>query len=163
MEEEILAAYKETLQKRKRAEDDLKAYENQYVGLLTDKARKEVLQASETPAGLSDMIESFVVEDSGNEFRDGRDFKVVFKDGIEASGDAFNVNVVLDGETYSVNIWDAKYEMEKRKEYGIKHQLKKVRETLNRLLPFLMYLSANFKKINPRELRKTAIQKLSAE
>jgi hypothetical protein len=128
---------------------------------LVAKATNEILQDPSAPAGLNDILERFVAQDNGATVWDKRTFKAMFKDGIEASGDAFNVSVVIDNEKYSVNIWDAKYEMQRRGEYKIKNKLKKVRETLNRLLPFLMYLSANFETLNPRELRKIALQKLS--
>jgi hypothetical protein len=160
-EDNIILTYRESIRKRERANADIKACEEEYFSLLVIKVTKDILQDPAAPARLNDIVESLIVQDNGATVWDKRTFKAIFKDRIEAIGDAFNVSVVIDGEKHNINIWDAKYEMQKRGEFRIKHKFKKVRETLNQLLPFLLYLSANFEKLNPRELRKTAVQKLS--
>lgn len=158
-EENLVLKYREAIRKRDRANKDIKACEEEYLSLLITKATEDILQHH---PDARDMVESLIVEDNGAIVWDKRKFKAVLKDGgMEVSGNAFNVDVVVDGEKYSVNVWNAKYEMEKKGEYKIKYAKKKVRETLNRLLPLLLYLSANFEKLNPRELRKIALQKLS--
>lgn len=154
MEGEIIERYKTAVWKRERAEvemaDAKKGLENMY---KNDK-RKDILSHPGAPEGITKKIESL----SYDELQDR--FELLFYNGTKVRGSTEDFIFVIDGELYRVKAFDIRWAQDKGRVFVFKHKLKKVRERVNELLPYVLHVSAHYKDLDPRKIRKIVDEKI---
>lgn len=141
MEQVFEDKYQAALNKRKQAEEELVEIENQFV----DKLLSDITRCT-----LSDELKAEITSLSVNKNR----FTAKFKGGFAIYGDENDLYFTVDDERYEVRAFFCQ-----KPGYVFKHKLKRVREVVNRLLPFGMELSRNYRKMDPLEVRKN-VQKI---
>lgn len=117
--------------------------EQEYIDLLTKRARDEILNNW----NMELSVETLTVDNTPN-------FCVSFKCGTIVTGNENNFIFEINGGVYRVgghSLRSAVY----------KNNSKNVRETVNRLIPFVKYLSENYRKMDPKKIRKIAEKNLS--
>lgn len=154
MEGEIIERYEVTVWKRERAEvemaDAKKGLENMY---KNDK-RKDILSHPSAPEGITKKIESLTYDEMQNRF------EILFYNGTAVRGNTEDLIFVIDKELYRIETFAVRFEQQKGRVYVFKHKLKKVRKRVNELLPYVLHVSAHYKDLDPRKIRKIVDEKL---
>ena len=154
MEGELIERYKAAVSKRERAEVEMQKAKKGLENMYKNSKRKDVLSHPGAPEGIAKKIESL----SYDEVQDR--FELLFYNGTSVRGNTEDFIFTIDREKYRVKTFDIRWAQDKGRVFVFKHKLKKVRERVNELLPYVLHVSAHYKDLDLRKIRKIVDKKL---